>query len=240
MFRQHASVSQQWICSDNCTCCHNEIEVADQTFYLTQSQHTETGPASPCADPITPGAWQDSHWSANFQVTGMTRSGKIPAQAGIELCRCRSGCLNHKASKALHSTESWLNGHIWKKGSPELVPAGIETRRRATCYSPPCMILYIPPFVPAGQGPRPSQWWMTGVHRWRTYAAGMCRHGLQKKGMTSASSAIHSLRQCAHYVINIHVMAFLHQVSTGGLIPVVIMLPFHAVCWMLNCCVPVQ
>ena len=64
--QQHASVSQGWICSDNFTRCHTEIEVADQTFYLTQSQYTDTRPTSPSADPIMPGAWQGSHWSANF------------------------------------------------------------------------------------------------------------------------------------------------------------------------------
>ena len=48
------------------TCCHTEIEAADQTFHLTQSQYTDTGSTSPSADPITPGAWQGSHWSANF------------------------------------------------------------------------------------------------------------------------------------------------------------------------------
>ena len=64
--RQHASVSQGRICSDKFTCCHTEIEVADPTFYFTQSQYTDTGPTSPSADPITPGAWQGSHWSANF------------------------------------------------------------------------------------------------------------------------------------------------------------------------------
>ena len=64
--QQHASVSQGRICSDNFTWCHTEIEVADQTFYLTQSQYTDTGPTSSSADPITPGAWQGSHWSANF------------------------------------------------------------------------------------------------------------------------------------------------------------------------------
>ena len=64
--QQQASVSQGRISSDNFTCCHTEIEVADQTFYLTQSQYTDTGPTSPSADPITPGAWQGSHWSANF------------------------------------------------------------------------------------------------------------------------------------------------------------------------------
>ena len=64
--QQHASVSQGWIRSDNFTYCHTEIEAANQTFYLTQSQCTDTGPASPSADPITPGAWQGSHWSAIF------------------------------------------------------------------------------------------------------------------------------------------------------------------------------
>ena len=74
--QQQASASQGRICSDNFTCYHTEIEVADQTFYLTQSQYTDTGPTSPSADPITPGAWQGSHWSANFEVTGMTRPPK--------------------------------------------------------------------------------------------------------------------------------------------------------------------
>ena len=66
MSQQHASVSQGRICSDNFTCCHTEIEVADPTFYLTQSQYTDTGLTSPSADRITPGTWQGSHWSANF------------------------------------------------------------------------------------------------------------------------------------------------------------------------------
>ena len=48
----------------NCTCCHAETEVAGQTFHLTQSQYTDTGPTSPSTDPITPGAWQGT-------VTGM-------------------------------------------------------------------------------------------------------------------------------------------------------------------------
>ena len=95
--QQHASVSQGRICSDNFMCCHTEMEVADHTFFLTQSQYTDTGPTSPSADPITPGAWQGSQWSANFSVTGMTRPGKIPLQAGFEprIFRSRGGRLNH-------------------------------------------------------------------------------------------------------------------------------------------------
>ena len=59
--QQHASVSQGRICSDNFTCYHTEIQVADKTFHLTQSQYTNTGSISLSADPITPGAWQGSH-----------------------------------------------------------------------------------------------------------------------------------------------------------------------------------
>ena len=64
--QQHASVSQGRICSDNFTCCHTETEAADQNFHLTQSQYADTGPTSPSADPITPGAWQCSRGSANI------------------------------------------------------------------------------------------------------------------------------------------------------------------------------
>ena len=67
--QEQASVPQGQICSDNFTCCHTEVEAADQTFYLTQSQYTDTGLDSPSADTIMPGAWQGSHWSANFEVT---------------------------------------------------------------------------------------------------------------------------------------------------------------------------
>ena len=96
--KQRASVSQGPICADHCTCCHTETEVADQNFCLTQSQYTDTGPTGPKTDPVSPCAWQGSHWSANFEVTDVTRPGKIPmAQVGIEtrIYRSRGGRLNH-------------------------------------------------------------------------------------------------------------------------------------------------
>ena len=107
--QQHASVSQGRICSDNFTCNHTETEAADQTFYLTQSQYTDTGQTSPSADRITPGTWQGSHWSANFGVTGMTRPGKIPSKAGSEprIFRSRGGRLNHKANEAVYNSRMW-------------------------------------------------------------------------------------------------------------------------------------
>ena len=45
--QQHAGVSQGRICTDNFTCCHTEIEVANQVFYLAKSQYTDTGPTVP-------------------------------------------------------------------------------------------------------------------------------------------------------------------------------------------------
>ena len=40
--QQHTTVSQGRICFDKFTCCHIEIEVADQAFYLTKSRYTDT------------------------------------------------------------------------------------------------------------------------------------------------------------------------------------------------------
>ena len=52
--RRHTSVSLERICSDSVMCCHTETEVVDKTFYLNQSQYTDTRPTSPSTDPITP------------------------------------------------------------------------------------------------------------------------------------------------------------------------------------------
>ena len=79
--QQQASVSHEWMFSDKFTCCRTEIEVAGQTFYRNQSQYTDNGPTSPSADPIMPDIWQSSHWSANFEVTGMTQPDENPRSA---------------------------------------------------------------------------------------------------------------------------------------------------------------
>ena len=80
--QQHASVSQGWICSIS-ACCHTETEIADQTFLLTQSQYIDTGPNSPSTDHITPGAWQGSHWSANFVSHWYDSTQKNPSTSRI-------------------------------------------------------------------------------------------------------------------------------------------------------------
>ena len=82
---QHASVSQGRICSDNFTCCHTEVEVADPTFHLTQSQYSDTVPTIPSVDLITSGAWQGNYWSANFLSNWYDS-----AQAGFEPWTFRS------------------------------------------------------------------------------------------------------------------------------------------------------
>ena len=81
----HAGVSQGRIRSNDCTCCHAKIEIADQTRYQTQTRYTDTLPTSPRAEPATPGAWQGRQQSTNFEVPGMTRPEKRSAgKAGIE------------------------------------------------------------------------------------------------------------------------------------------------------------
>ena len=69
-FQQHAGVPQGQISSGGCECCHPEIEVADQTCYVTQSQYTGTSPVTSSADLKASGAWQGNHWSATSKVTG--------------------------------------------------------------------------------------------------------------------------------------------------------------------------
>ena len=50
-------------------------EVADQTCHFTQSQYTDTGPASPSTDAEMLG-WQGSHYSTGVKVSGLTGQGK--------------------------------------------------------------------------------------------------------------------------------------------------------------------
>ena len=78
--QQHACVSQGRTCSDNCncTCCHTEMEVADQTCCLTQSQYTDTGPTSPRTDPGAPGAWQGAARAPMLKSTGPRKAGFEP------------------------------------------------------------------------------------------------------------------------------------------------------------------
>ena len=82
--QQRASVSQGRICSDNSTCCHTEIEVADPNFYLARSHYTDTGLTGPRADPITPGRVATTVPAVKSLV--WLHSEKSPnGKAGIEL-----------------------------------------------------------------------------------------------------------------------------------------------------------
>ena len=65
--QQHASVSQGQICSDNLTCCHTKIKVADQTFHLTQSQYADTRPTGPSTDPIMRSPGRVATWVPVFK-----------------------------------------------------------------------------------------------------------------------------------------------------------------------------
>ena len=146
--QQHASVSQGRICTYNFTCCHTEIEAADQTFYLTQSQYIDTGPTSPSADPVTPGAWQGNHWSANFWVTGTTWPRKNPSASGI---RTRDRPLSrrtpyHQANKAVNKCSTTITISITKNRSRIWQHASYTPRepgKTASSPSPPPLLPYL-------------------------------------------------------------------------------------------------
>ena len=90
--QRHASVSQGRICTDNFTCCHTEIEVADRTFHLNQSEYTDTGPTSPSTHPVTPGAQCQilGHECDSTPEKSRRKSGFEPG-----IFRSRGGRLNH-------------------------------------------------------------------------------------------------------------------------------------------------
>ena len=144
----HARVSQGRICTDNFTCCHTEVQVADPTFYFTQSQQTDTRLTSPSTDPITPGAWQGSHWSAHFEVTGMTPPGKLRSQAEFEprIFRSRGGRLNREAREgvARNRNTSLPNEQLNRGNSAgHTVTAGRKKKREAR-------LRCVPPRWPSG------------------------------------------------------------------------------------------
>ena len=66
--RQHASVSQGRICLHSCRRCHTETKVANQTHCLIWPLYAYTGPTSPRAEPIMPGAWHGCCWSTTFDI----------------------------------------------------------------------------------------------------------------------------------------------------------------------------
>ena len=82
-FQQHSGASQTLVCLNSCTSCHAEIEVADETFRLTQSQYSDTGPTSPSADSIMPGAFQ-GNTGESFILKSLVRPHleKDPRQSG--------------------------------------------------------------------------------------------------------------------------------------------------------------
>ena len=94
--------------SENFMCWHTEIEVADYTFYLTQSQCIDTGGTGPSADPITPGAWQDSHWITNYLSTQYDSTPPKDPRRKWELnpsLLLSRWILNHYANKAVRERE---------------------------------------------------------------------------------------------------------------------------------------
>ena len=77
--QQHTNVFQGRFCSDNCTCCHTETEVAVQAFCLTQSQvYRHRGQPVPALTPKRQAPGTVAIGVTIYKSLVMTRSGKIP------------------------------------------------------------------------------------------------------------------------------------------------------------------
>ena len=68
LFCKDVGLFEGQTCLDNCTCCHTETEVVDQTCHLTQWHYTDQWPTCPSTDPKTPGIWEGGHYSTSFCV----------------------------------------------------------------------------------------------------------------------------------------------------------------------------
>ena len=100
-----------------------------QTFYLTQSQHTDTGPASPSVNPIPSGAWHSSHWSTIFlsHLNGSTLKethGKFENQT--QVCSCRGGCTR--------PTRRWLVTSHGSDRDYTKHPLSLYNKQRYYCF----------------------------------------------------------------------------------------------------------
>ena len=69
--QQHASVSQLRICSDNCTCCHTEIEAADQTFHLLVCKSSKFEHVSPLLHSLH---WLPISDRIDYKISSLTHS----------------------------------------------------------------------------------------------------------------------------------------------------------------------
>ena len=125
-------------CTGTFTSCHTEIEVADQTFYLTQSQYTDTGPTSP-SWPYS--ARRLAGWPLKCQFLShwYDSTGKIPSQAGFEpwILRSRGGRLNHWINEAVWVQTGW---RLYRCGGYPVnlryVPNSLNVRDRYPCPRP--------------------------------------------------------------------------------------------------------
>ena len=91
MFTQHASVSQGWICFDNCTSCLVTLRQIKLATATSNSEFFDHGSTSPGTDRKTHGAWKGSneyqfvsHW---YDSTGESMGGsKCWPLSGCTLC----------------------------------------------------------------------------------------------------------------------------------------------------------
>ena len=141
--KQHTSIPQGRICSDNFTCGHTETEVANQTFCLTQPKYTDAWSTGPNADPMTPGVWHGghcrcqflSHWydsaQKNNRGTGANRTpGLKHSRRACLTTRPTTGAQDWKSQLVRIQSPDRLVGLVVKASASRAEDSGFESRLR--------------------------------------------------------------------------------------------------------------
>ena len=105
--QQHASISQEQICSDSCMCCHSDVEVADQTCYLIQSQCTDTQQPVPVLTLYNQAPSRVTTGAPIVQSLVRLVLENPYGKSGNQTEACCSGgrCLNHSANEVVRGGE---------------------------------------------------------------------------------------------------------------------------------------
>ena len=85
---------------------------------LTHSQYTDTGLTCQSTDPLTPGAWEGSHWSTIFLSHWYDSTWKkicCTSRNGTQVCHSRGRRIYHLANEAVYTTGRY-EAPGWFKG----------------------------------------------------------------------------------------------------------------------------
>ena len=106
--------SQEQICWNSCTCCCTEIEVADQTFYLTKSQYTDIQHQTDSASQGGVGRGEGVGVEGVIFVSTTVKVVTSPPGQQGSLCSTKCSSIHYPKTNLLEGVLSILFFNLWK------------------------------------------------------------------------------------------------------------------------------